>query len=846
MLRVRRWVAALSVTLACAVCANAHAQVEVDASAPSDAGVPPPVADLDAALETSAADAAEPVAIDLDAAPPPSAPVEPVVAVPLDTGLEEIVVTAQRRRTDLQKTPIAITALSSEELHERGAVDLQDVIEGVPNVQLITSSQASGGSNFAQLFIRGIGQTDFYITKDPAVGLYVDGVYLARAPGSLLQLLDIDRVEVLRGPQGTLFGKNTAGGAINVITKKPDGSFGGVADLQAGGQGRRGVAGSFQAPIIEDRLFMRVTGSALHQDGYYQRLEAGAIDSRTADGNSLGSYAGRVSLLWSPSDEVEVILAADASQERQTGTDYQAVAIFDDVPNIRLYNDLVLAPIGQRYDSSWVAPRPWATNSTTPSYDNTDVWGVSGTVSWGIGPVQLKSISAYRALRAAARTDADGTPFDIVASEGIEVKQHQISQELQLTGNSFDHHLAWVLGLWYFQEDAEDHQGSRQLVGLYEALEDAPPRSIAPPGQPADMCPADGSGPAETCLGGMGNPLNKRFDLSRDFARELSGRSYAAFGQASVGIGDALGFTVGARFSREEKDFSYEETQPLQADKSTFGKLTVKPAWNVFTPRLGVDYRFTRTLMVYASYAWGFKAGGITGRPARADLFQAMDPEWLITYEVGLKSEWFDRRLRVNLAAFYSQYTDIQITRNTTDAQGMFIRVEQNAGDGNIKGFEAEVTAVPVKGLSLGAAVGYTDFEFTSLLPQQSAQPNMLLTLQSQLPFTPKFTGAFFASYALDLGGAGELRPRVDVDYSTGYYVDIPNTEAIAQDNYVLLNARLAYAPASDAWELYVAATNLTDQAVIGSGVFGPANGSQVVSYRAPRIIYAGARFRFD
>jgi iron complex outermembrane recepter protein len=837
MRREVRWVAALSAWLCMLQCETTLAQG--DAGAPAE----PPPPDTSPQPESAQPDADKPPPP--SAAEPAAAPAqleltepEPVQAAPAPEGLDDIVVTAQRRSTNLQQTPISITALTGDNLRERSANDVSGVTDSTPNVQLVTSSQASGGSNFAQLFIRGVGQTDFYITKDPAVGLYVDGVYLARAPGALLQLLDLERVEVLRGPQGTLFGKNTAGGALSVITKRADGQMSGVAELQLGNYGRRSVAGSFDVPLVEDRLFLRATALSQHQDGYYERLQAGPIDGRTADGNSVGAHSGRASLRWLPVDNFEVTLSADGTLQRQTATDYQAVSIVNDPPNIQLFNQQVLAPRGQLYDRRYVAPRPWTTYSTTPSYNNTDVWGTSGTLSWDLGPVQLKSISAYRALRAAARTDADGTPFDIVASDGVLIKQHQISQELQLTGDAFARRFTYVLGLWYFQEKAEDRQSSRQLVGLYEALEGAPENSIVPPGMDL-MCPDP------MCLGGTGNPANARFDLLRNFLRTLQGRSYAAFGQGTLKVTDALSFTVGARISREEKAFTFNETRPLQNNESTFGRLEVSPSWNVFTPRLGAEYRFTQTLMAYASYAWGFKAGGITGRPTRKDLFRAFDPERLITYEVGAKSEWLDHRLRLNVAAFFSQYRDIQITTNTTDAQGMFVRLEQNAGSGTIKGFEAEATVMPLRGLNLTAALGYTDFEFTSLLPQ-AGPAGMSITLGSQLPYTPKLTGAFSASYRIDMGAAGFLTPRADLDYSSGYYVDIPNTEAIKQGKFALVNARLAYSPRSMKWEAFASATNLANAAIIGSGVYGVSNGSQVVSYRPPRMIFAGARFNFD
>jgi iron complex outermembrane receptor protein len=757
-------------------------------------------------------------------------------------GLEEIVVTAQRRRTNLQETPISITAMSGESLRERGAVDLHGVAEATPNMQLTTSGNGSGGSSFAQVFIRGVGQADFIITKDPGVGIYVDGVYLARPPGALLQLMDIERVEVLRGPQGTLFGKNTAGGAINVITKQPDGDFSGTAEVRGGAYGQRDLSGSFEAPLVDDHLFLRVSGMALHRDGYYERLQPSNIDSRTEDGNSVDAYSGRVTLRWQVNDDVDIVLAADSTLERESATDYQAVGIFQ-APNIELYNRVVLQPQGQIYDARWIASKPWTTNSTWPSYNDVDVWGTSATINWDLGPLQLKSITAYRQLRTATKTDGDGTPFDIVASDGILVEQNQISEELQFGGNAWDKRLHWVVGLWYFQEHAEDRQSSRQLVGLFETLEAAPARSIDPPGM-LGTCPADGSGPM-TCLGGKGNMANLRFDQTRTGERDLQGRSYAAFGQAALELSPFV-FTAGARISREEKDFTYFETRPLQNDLVSFDHVKSNPAWNVFTPKLSVELRFTPELMTYASYALGFKAGGVNGRPTRPDLFTSFGPEWLSAFELGAKSDWLDKRLRVNLALFYSIYSDIQITRNTVDDQGAFIRLEDNAGDAVIAGFELESTIVPLRGLNITAALGYTHFEFTSLLPQMTPPGVLPITLDNKLPFTPELTGNLGASYRISLGSAGSLTPRVDFMYSSGYYIDIDNTEAVEQGPYAWLNARLGYMPESAKFELFAAVTNLTNRAVIGSGVSAPANGSQIVSYLPPRMIYGGARFSFD
>ncbi|MBP7340623.1 TonB-dependent receptor, partial [Niveispirillum sp.] len=238
--------------------------------------------------------------------------------------LEEIIVTAERRSTNLQDTPIAITALTAEDLREKGVVDLKGVADATPNFQMTTSGNGSGGSNFAQLFIRGVGQPDFIITKDPAVGIYIDGVYLARAPGAVLELLDIERVEVLRGPQGTLFGKNTSGGALNITTKAPSDDFGGVAELRVGNYGRMDVGGSVNVPLVEDKLALRVSALSRDQDGYYKRLLPSA-DGTKRNGNDVNVRSGRATLAWTPTDSLQVTLSGDVTRERQAATDYQAV-----------------------------------------------------------------------------------------------------------------------------------------------------------------------------------------------------------------------------------------------------------------------------------------------------------------------------------------------------------------------------------------------------------------------------------------------------------------------------------------------------------------------------------------
>ena len=268
-------------------------------------------------------------------------------------GREEVVtVTARRREENPQDVPMSISVLSGEALRERDVRDLRGIANTTPNMEFSSAGNASGGGNFAQVFIRGVGQPDFIITKDPGVGIYVDGVYLARAPGSVLELLDVDRVEVLRGPQGTLFGKNTIGGALQVVTKRPTGQFGGEAQLSLGSFDRLDLNASLDFPIVSGVLAGRVAALSRAQDGFYRRLaysegnpnQFGADVSRE-NGNSTGRQAGRVSLLYTPSSTLDAFLSVDATTERQEATEYQAVALTQPA-NIELYQRLLGPPQG--------------------------------------------------------------------------------------------------------------------------------------------------------------------------------------------------------------------------------------------------------------------------------------------------------------------------------------------------------------------------------------------------------------------------------------------------------------------------------------------------------------------
>ena len=789
--------------------------------------------------------------------------------------LDEVIVTARKREESLQDTPVSITALSGETLYEQGVVDLKGIANSTPNMEFSYGGNGSGGGNFAQIFLRGVGQPDFIITKDPGVGVYVDGVYLARAPGSVLELLDVERIEVLRGPQGTLYGKNTIGGAVNVVTKQPQGESSGVAEITLGSFKRRDVSASVEFPIVDDKLAVRISAMSRSQDGFYRRLDYyegpsnqfGADKSKT-HGNDTNRQSGRINLLFTPTENLEFALAADVTKERQEPIEYQLIGVPTPagVPagatlanNIELYSRLFAPRLGVRpYGPSYIPAEPWTTYSSWPGYNNSDIWGTSLTIKWDVGAFDIKSITAYRELDVQTKGDADATPFDIVASGGIEIAQHQFSEELQFSGTALSERLNWVGGLWYFEETATDIQRSRQLAGLFELLSTLPFQSVAPgnrgPGSASPIvCPAS------TCLGGGITNTNDRAIArsSRTGTRLMENTSYAGFAQASFDITDMFETTVGLRYSKESKDFTYAEIYPTLPlpytdpgtnrafDNPSFPQTTMSDSWTVFTPLVSFGINWSDDVLTYLQWSKGFKAGGFNGRPSPATGLAPFGPEEIWTAELGLKSDWFDNRLRANAAVYFSDYTEIQITRLSPTVANT--RVEENAGDGEIRGAELELSAVPVEGLNISAAVGYNDFKYKTLKSgvQLTCSVGNVDFSNCTLPFNPKFTAAVGASYTFGLGELGELSLRADAKHSDDYFVDPDNTVIIAQEAYTSLDARITLKLNDGDSDVFVGGSNLTNEAVVANGVNSVQNSSQLVTYKPPRQWYAGVRVNF-
>ncbi len=712
------------------------------------------------------------VAADPEPAPEPDAQTD-------NNGIEDIVVTARRRSENLQNTPISISAFSGDGLQERGISNVSDVDTSVPNLVFQRSAAQSGDKSSAQIFIRGVGQTDFTLTTDPGVGLYLDGVYIARSIGSALDVLDIERIEVLRGPQGTLFGRNTIGGAISITSRAP--SF---DELSASGAvtfgrfDRFDFRGSINVPIA-DNLAMSASLMRKTSDGYIARPNIG-----TPTGED-DLWAARVALRWEPSPNVRFNAAADGTIIRETSCCSELVAVYPGI--LTQFHNAVVAPtlvatLGPRafFDNGSLPTRNYSSNATFSRPANLNLLGLSFTGEIDLtDDLMIKSITAYRTFDSINGGDFDHTPLRV--NETVNVfENNQFSQELQLQGSLFGDRLKYIAGAYYFRETGFN--------------EDAVNFSIV-----------------RLVSGGF-----------------TDNSSIAAFGQGTFDITERLSLTAGLRWTRDRRRFTPRqfvvENQagvPSQV-RSTPGNLVplvpgqlVVPNTQVSlsvadaTPYVNLSWQATDRFMVYASYSEGFKSGGFVQRifPDRLDI-PRFAPETVQVVEAGFKFQTDNRRLRLNAAAFSTDYTNLQIQVFDGIAP-----VTRNAAAARIRGFEGELTLEPIDDLLIEAGVGFLDAKYTRIAAGATD-----ITLASRLVNAPRWSTNLGISYRIPFANGWSMRPRVDWTYRSTVHNDARNTAALVQPSYNLFNAAIAIEDPSERWRIGIAGRNLTNRRYIQSG----------------------------
>lgn len=646
----------------------------------------------------------------------------PVADAPVAVS-SDIVVTARRREESLQNVPIAMTALTTATTDRQQATNLKDLSFSVPNL-IVTNNQTT--TTGAAVYIRGIGQDDSTPVQEQGVAIYVDGVYLPRSQGSLLDLIEFDRIEVLRGPQGTLYGRNSTGGAIKFVTKKPDleePTF--VGDISTGRYDRLDIRASASVPLVTDTLAAKVDVLTLHRDGYLTRKSDGS------DVNRVKRSGARLAVAWVPSNTIRVDLSADYTWDRsglQTGT-----PLADGPP------DAEHQPLFGTY----------ITDPNVPDINRFSGGGVSAAVTVDLGEAELRSITSYRGYHNRFWGDLLGRGPDSGGGSDIYriLDQHDVTQELQLA-SSGDSRLKYVIGAFF----------------MYERFFNR-----------------------DTLL------------IQHDYHQSTV--SAAVFGELSYEIADGLNATLGGRYSYDHKKLDENAI-------TLFGPLVgiVKRHWTDFSPKVSMDYKINPDTLTYASVQRGYKVGAFQGFPqTQNDLTnQVLAPEKLTSYEVGVKSSFFNRRVTADFSAFYSDYKKRQLSIIDLTT---FNYVARTAG-ANIYGFELELRGNVSRNLQLYA------FGSTFHGRVKDADPNDPLVPRNGtiLAFTPPYMVKGGLSYQYPLGNGSRLLFDGNVSYKGRVYFGANEEIYDSQGPVALLDAQAGYSSPNDHWRLSGGLQNITNR----------------------------------
>ncbi len=691
--------------------------------------------------------------------------------------IEEIIVTSQRIAQSLQDVPVAVSAFDAQMLEKQQVFRLEDIRFSVPSIAMAPNT---GASSAAKIFLRGLGEDESFFTADVPVGIYVDEVYIARQTGALFDLYDVDRLEVLRGPQGTLFGRNTTAGAIQLISKRPDPeAFAFDADLTVGDFERQDARATVNVPIVDGKMAARFSAMTRNREGWSDEVNSGR------DVNDQEVWGARASLRWQPGDATDLLVNFDYFKEDNTagyalGVQFNGIDAYPDF-------DRDLDGDGDPFTLASDLQNPLSVLES---------WGASVNLTQGIGDLTFKSITAYREMRNELTIDFDGFdatgpnffsdifPPELTLPAIFHVFQdqdeYQVSQEFQLQGSSG--RIDFIAGLFLFREYNE-----------------------------------------QITENGLGVPLGSPFNTPT--YSELTTDSYALFANLVWKLGEKARLTLGGRYSEESKEFRHEvrtadgnvliatapgvEGQPVQVQ--------LDPDFSKFTPRVALDYRFNDNVLAYGSVAGGFKAGSFDGRrfldQAGVINMEVIPPEDVLAYELGLKSDLLDDRLRVNLAGFF---TDVEDLQGSGVVNNQLART--SVGDAEIQGLELEVTAVPVTGLELTAMASLMDTEVTSLnfnlAEGCAAEVAAGLTEDDvKLKEAPEFTWRLGANYTFPVSGlAGELRFGADANYKDAYPTLNCTSKASSVVEHTVVNAQAAYYSDSGRYRVVLSGNNLTDE----------------------------------
>ena len=731
-----------------------------------------------------------------------------------DTGRDVVIITAQKRAENIQEVPIAVTAIGGQALQDLGVTDVLDLNALAPSLQIKTDDNAAN----PKIFIRGIGLNDFNPNTASAVAIYTDGVYIGSPLAQLGQFFDLERVEVLRGPQGTLYGRNTTGGAINVISRKPSDEFEADAYVEYGTYNSVTTEAGVGGPIIPGVLGYRVAGTYVSNDGYTLNRLTGNYGN-DADRGSL-----RGTLSWTPTDNLEGLFQIRYGRSKGG--------------SILAYNRSLLADPAQQGPDGFCAPQFYTSGLCTDlaGYANTsnnlyqgdyhlegkdevETYGASATFTWDLGDMSLISVSGYDHADRDDIEDTDAGPNDIVTAR-YRAKQWAASEELRLQSNG-DNVLDWVAGIYLAHDDLD----SNSYLDVFR---------VANTGDPTNDLPAG--------IGVFHWPFTQETD------------SYAAFGQVDYDITDRLTATVGLRYSADKKAFDYEGRYSSDPEGPTFiievddgtntntlipVALDASRTFDSVSGRIGLKYQINDDMNAYATYNRGYKSGGFFGgQTTDPGALAPYNDETVDAYEVGLKSEWLDGLLTANFAAFFYDYQDLQVYTLIVDpVTNLTVQNFTNASNAEVKGLEAEFALHPLDGLDLSLSASFLDAKYKDFASAGDDYSG------NTLPNAPETSVNASARYEFALFG-GAASAQGDVAYRTKVYYDTRNVERLSDGDRTFVNLRFGWKPDSGNWELGLFGRNIFDETNISDIIPIEGLGFDLFSMGARRT--AGVFLRYD
>lgn len=720
--------------------------------------------------------------------------------------LEQVVVTAERRATTLQQTPISIAAFSAESMQLKGIETVEDVASFTPNLDIKGSRGTGNVSPTYQ--IRGLSGGGG-ATGERSAAMYIDGVYMPRTSGPFMNVLDIERIEVLRGPQGTLYGRNTIGGAINIITRKPDGGTGGYVGVDVGDYGTVNLRGAATAPLLDDTLSGRIAFVSRQRDGLYDNLATGE------EGNNVDTQGFRGSLRYTPTDRTQVDFSADWIRAEQDGV--LKSVIVDEPGTLYILKDFFRVTFpGQEDDIR-------SSRAGLHGAQGVEQYGATLTIEHGFPAMDLVSITGYRTEDSHHAEDNDRAP-ERSGHVGSTQDTSSFSQELRLVSTT-DGAWDWTAGVYWF------HESGDRVQWRY----------------------SDFFGPGG--LLGPGSPEMQ--DSTTTFAQGIETDSFAVFGQATYAFTDRLSATLGGRYTEETKDYDIDAfavpNDPGGDDWSLFipqGPFAVSDSetWSEFTPKVSLQYSLSDRVNSYVSYAEGFKSGGYNGGPDTAASVVPFEPEHAKTYELGLKGRLFDDQMSVNLAAFFTDFTDLQL-QGFDPVTGS--PITNNAAAAEISGVELEIFGVLAQGFHYNIGASWLDHQFKDYFievfdPSIVGGPPFRVVDKEgdRIGLVPDYNYHIGLAYEWAMGGGHSITLGGDLA-AADKTITVFNT--LWSDAYEVFDVRLAW-DSPDNWSAELWVRNAFDEVYYRGG--GPVPDlnpevSRLGLVAEPRIVGVSFDYRF-